>query len=99
MQKIWTLASAKILCLVQVRNFVVGGQSFVAGGPKLCNEVVGELLLGDMDKDHVLKGRVGSVVGGGLCLGLRGLEESHLNLNARVEELDWVFPFKGFCPG
>jgi len=39
------------------------------------------LTLGRLRKGHIQGGRVELVVGGGLCLGLRNLEVSHLELN------------------
>lgn len=49
--------------------------------------------LGDFVRDHLLKGRTDLVVGGGLCLRLRSLEVSHLDLNPLKEEA-----LTGFSP-
>ena len=47
-----------------------------------------------------MKGRVDLVIGGGLCLGLRSLEVSHLDLNLLKEEFLTEFSRRvGFCPG
>lgn len=79
-QIFWAVVGVEILVL-RGQNSIVGGRSSVVGGLKVWIKVaVWELLLGDFDKDHLLKGRADLVVGGGLCLILRGLEESHLDL-------------------
>ena len=58
----------------------------------------GKLSLGVFCQDHLLQGRVDLVVGGGLCLGLRSLEVSHLDLNLLKEEFLTRFsPCMGFA--
>ena len=47
-----------------------------------------EMTLGDSGKDYLLKGRYDLVIGGRLCLGLKGLGLSHLDFHILVEELD-----------
>jgi len=43
---------------LQVLTLVAGGRSFAVARPKFWIEaIVGELLFGDFDRDHLLKGR------------------------------------------
>lgn len=60
---------------------------------------IGKLSLGDFDRDNLLEERVDLVIRLGLCLGIKGLVLSHLDLNLLVEELDLVLPLEGFFPG
>jgi len=80
-------------------RFFCWGPNIYWWGPKLWIIVaIVKMSLGDFNRDHLLERRVDLVVGGGLFLGLKGLGLSHVDLNLLVEELDWVFPLKGFFP-
>ena len=56
-----------------------------------------ELKLASLRKGYLRRGRVDLVVGESLCLGLRSLEVSHLDLSLLKEEFLTVFsPYRGF---
>jgi len=46
------------------------------------------MTLGDFGRDLLQEGRVDLVIGGALCLGLKYLGLSHLDLSLLVEDLD-----------